>query len=388
MAAQNGVPAELQELAQARYEETTTLRDAAVAAAVSAWLATDQDNLARSFIAVTLPKLLAILTGSQRKVAEGAETYILDSLQAQDIDVRLAGSIDPRAFTGANDGRNIEGAFAQSVIETKYQIARGVSPREAVRNARFGIERIVSTEIMDSSRAAQQAAIVAVEPAPNAALPAVKPETKTERKELISYLNSDSARPPVEVPTSENKTKRAAKLDKFGNPMGGRFGYIRMLNLPSCSRCALLAGRWYGWNAGFKRHDVCDCFHIPCLLANPDVPDMLVDPRAYFDSLSVADQHKYFGVAVSQALRGDKDGNNQADIYQVVNATTRKGAVQVVGGKRYTTEGATRRGIYGQMHPKGKKIPSRLTPAQIYAEAGADRIEAVRLLRKYGYIVS
>lgn len=31
-------------------------------------------------------------------------------------------------------------------------------------------------------------------------------------------------------------------------------GYVRMLVSPSCSRCAVLAGRWYRWNAGFARH--------------------------------------------------------------------------------------------------------------------------------------
>lgn len=382
MAAQTGVPAELQELAEARYEETTTLRNVAVAAAVSAWLATDDNNLASSFISKTLPKLLAILRGSQRKVAEGAQAYILDSLQAQNIDVRFAGDIDPLAFTGANDGRNIERALVQPVIETKYRIARGVSPREAMRDSRYTVERMVSTEIMDSSRQAQQAAIVAAEPAPNATLPAVKPETRAERKELVSYLNSESAEKPIEVQTNPNPTKKAAKLDKFGNPMGGRFGYIRMLNLPSCSRCALLAGRWYGWNAGFKRHEVCDCFHIPCLLANPDVPDMLVDPMAYFKSLDEADQNKYFGVNASRALR--EEG---ADIYQIVNATSRKGAVSTVGGRKYTNEAVTRRGIYGQAAKKGGRREPRLTPEQIYKDAGSDRIEAVRLLTKYGYIV-
>lgn len=31
-------------------------------------------------------------------------------------------------------------------------------------------------------------------------------------------------------------------------------GYVRMLTAPSCSRCAVLAGRWFKWNAGFQRH--------------------------------------------------------------------------------------------------------------------------------------
>src|SRR5690606_27642678 len=40
-------------------------------------------------------------------------------------------------------------------------------------------------------------------------------------------------------------------------------GYVRMLNPPSCSRCAVLAGRFYKKNQGFLRHPGCDCRHIP-----------------------------------------------------------------------------------------------------------------------------
>lgn len=31
-------------------------------------------------------------------------------------------------------------------------------------------------------------------------------------------------------------------------------GYVRMLVPPSCSRCAILAGKWFAYNAGFQRH--------------------------------------------------------------------------------------------------------------------------------------
>lgn len=34
-------------------------------------------------------------------------------------------------------------------------------------------------------------------------------------------------------------------------------GYTRMLNAPSCSRCVILAGRYFKWNQGFQRHPRC-----------------------------------------------------------------------------------------------------------------------------------
>ena len=40
-------------------------------------------------------------------------------------------------------------------------------------------------------------------------------------------------------------------------------GYVRMLNAPSCSRCIILAGKFFRWNEGFLRHPRCDCKHIP-----------------------------------------------------------------------------------------------------------------------------
>src|SRR5690606_41194169 len=48
-----------------------------------------------------------------------------------------------------------------------------------------------------------------------------------------------------------------------GNATHFTGGYVRMLNPPSCSRCAILAGRWFRWNDGFLRHPRCDCVHIP-----------------------------------------------------------------------------------------------------------------------------
>jgi hypothetical protein len=42
-----------------------------------------------------------------------------------------------------------------------------------------------------------------------------------------------------------------------------QIGWVRMVNPPCCSRCAVLAGRSLQWNDGFQRHPRCDCLHIP-----------------------------------------------------------------------------------------------------------------------------
>jgi hypothetical protein len=148
-------------------------------------------------------------------------------------------------------------------------------------------------------------------------------------------------------------------------------GYVRMLNPPSCSRCVVLAGKFYRWNEGFERHPQCDCRHIPTTenLAG----DLTTDPQAYFDSLTPAEQDDTFGVAGAQAIR---DG---ADMGRVVNARRNGGVrkAQLFGKSAFTTTVGTGRG--------GRRGP-RIMPETIYAIAGEDRAEAIRLLRVHGFI--
>jgi hypothetical protein len=170
-------------------------------------------------------------------------------------------------------------------------------------------------------------------------------------------------------------------------------GYVRMLNPPSCSRCVVLAGKFYRWNKGFLRHPHCDCRHIPTTenLAG----DLLTDPMEYFESLPTTAElneqfpnltramrreaggpysvEEIFGVDGAQAIR---DG---ADMGRVVNAR-RKGSVrkaQVFGREAFVTSVGTGRG--------GRRGP-RIMPETIYAIAGDDRAEAIRLLRVHGFI--
>ncbi|MCT2042617.1 hypothetical protein M3D15_04610 [Pseudoclavibacter alba] len=134
-------------------------------------------------------------------------------------------------------------------------------------------------------------------------------------------------------------------------------GYTRMLNPPSCSRCVILAGKWFRWNEGFQRHPRCDCRHVPSNEAPTD--GRLVDPYAYFNELSETDQERLFGRSNARAIRLG------ADIYRVENVRMRGLA---------TARAARRTGA-----------PSRLTPDQILRVAGT-RGRARRLLEEHGYV--
>lgn len=150
--------------------------------------------------------------------------------------------------------------------------------------------------------------------------------------------------------------------------------YVRVLNPPSCSRCAVLAGRTYRKNSGFLRHPRCDCRHLPSTVAASG--GLAADPRAYFDGLDVAGQNRIFTNAGAEAIR------RGADINKVVNArrgmSTAQGAGRlarrdVFGQQVYTTTEATRRGAI------------RLMPESIL-EIAKDDTEVIRLLKAHGYL--
>lgn len=186
-------------------------------------------------------------------------------------------------------------------------------------------------------------------------------------------------------------------------------GYTRMLNLPSCSRCVVLAGKFYRWNEGFERHPLCDCRHIPS--SEAVAGDLTIDPAAYFEALPTADalrrqypdltvqmrrdaglvsQEDVFTVAGAEAIRLG------ADINQVVNARRGMQRAQVYGRDvLMTREGITRFGVFGRSRgdfekQRGRRYQAsrhvRLMPETILRDA-TDRDDAIRLLKLHGFIL-
>lgn len=153
-----------------------------------------------------------------------------------------------------------------------------------------------------------------------------------------------------------------------------RIGYIRQISAGACSRCAVLAGRFYRYNEGFPRHVNCACIHVPTTTDNMKTDDPRTNPDLYFRSLSPADQDRLFGQAGATAIR------EGADISQVVNA--HRGMATAQGGIKTTLAGTTKRGLAGRARPG----EVRLMPETILKLAST-REEAQRLLRRYAYIV-
>lgn len=130
--------------------------------------------------------------------------------------------------------------------------------------------------------------------------------------------------------------------------------FVRYLTLPSCSRCAVLAGRVYRYSQGFLRHPNCDCVMLPTTVA---APDLVQDPA------ELARQGQIRGLSQADMLAIEQG----ADFGQIVNVRLRK------AGLRQAGRVLARRG--------------RPTPEGIYAIAGDDRIRALSLLTQYGYLL-
>lgn len=270
------------------------------------------------------PRLVVILAAAQLAAARDADGYLTATLEAQDIDPESVGQVAPSAFAGiASDGRTLDGLLLSPVLTTKEAIGEGLRPRLAVARGWAHMDMILSTQVADAGRGADGSALVA-------------------------------------------------------RPMVG--GYVRMLQGKSCPRCVILAGRWYRWSSGFARHPRCDCIHIPA--PENAAGDWTTNPDEAFRRGMVTGLTK----GQRQAI---EDG---ADMSQVVNS--RRG-IYTAGGREFTREGTTRRGFAGHRLGQFERVEgeryrrsrvARLTPDQIYRDA-TSRDDAVRLLRRFGYII-
>jgi hypothetical protein len=174
--------------------------------------------------------------------------------------------------------------------------------------------------------------------------------------------------------------------------------YVRVLDLPSCDRCVILAGRIYRDLEGFARHPRCDCQHWPVTSwAEAEAAGLVTNPEDAFDRGQIGgyvtqpDGSQKFKPSLSAAdTQAILDG---ADIQEIVNARRGGGrrprgmtnaiSAEIFGRTvKATTEGTTRRAEWRRKHPN---LPIRLRPESIYEHA-KDRDDALRLLRLYGYI--
>jgi hypothetical protein len=301
----------------AHYEYLQGVQTAALLIGRRAWGNIDPGNLSASW-SRNLSLILPSLVTYQELAAASGMSYAAQTLAEQGLYEAPEAFVNPAAFAGtASDGRPLESLLYAPAIRAKTLIGQGVPTTQALKSGGKALDAMMRTQVADAGRAAAGVDIAA------------RPNT----------------------------------------------GYVRMLNPPSCSRCSVLAGRFYRWNAGFNRHPRCDCVHVASTQAAIDggrSEGLIHDPYEYFQSLPAAEQDRQYTAAGAQAIR---DGS---DIFQVVNS--RRG---MKPGGLLTSEGTSRRGSF-RAGGGGKR---RLTPEAIYQQAGTDREKALQLLEKNGYIL-
>jgi hypothetical protein len=295
-------------VAAAHYRARQRLVRAAGEEAKRLWRQVDRGRIAASWDELAARMAIVLIAG-QRSAAQGADSYLDRILAEQGLTAGAQGRVAVEALSGvAADGRPLASLLRQPVVATLRALSAGVPVGRALAGGYANLEMIVRTEVADAGRVADQLALTA---------------------------------------------RRGAD------------GYVRMLVGKSCGRCAVLAGKRFGWNAGFRRHPQCDCIHIPA--REDSANDLRTDPKRYFDGLSKADQDRLFTKSGAEAIR------EGADIGRVVNASR---GMHVAGDRQLTT--TARREV-------GVRL--RLMPAQIFREAGTNRAEAIRLLRVHGYLI-
>lgn len=321
-----------QELARAHYRQQQAIVRRILALARRLGRALRPEDLAGSYFGGVDTQIYAALLAAQQQAAEEGYGFVTASVLAAGAVPDPGGSFVPESLVGvASDGRDLASLLAWPIVRHTRQAGDGAVQPDIMAQAWRELMMILATQVADAGRVAAGVGIA---------------------------------------------VDRAV------------IGYERIVNLPACSRCIVLAGRLYPWSQGFARHPRCDCVHKPVASIEEwqrGRPENF--PDRIFNRLSRKEQDKIFGRAAAQAIR---DG---ADIGQVVNA--RRG-ITTAGGRLYTREGTTSRGLAGRRlgqlakeagsRYRRSQIP-RIMPEAIYEAADGDRDEAIRLLRRFGYIV-
>lgn len=252
----------LPEAAVAFYELGQRFSAAGVLAIRELWRRMTLGDIDRGWSAISADAVLAI-AALQVASARAASGYVTDVLDEQGMDAPSVATLAPLAFARGSSGLPLPEVLTTVPAAVKRSVGAGAGEQALARGLSL-LEGIAQTQIADAARLA----------------------TVTEM----------TARPAVQM-------------------------WTRVLNPPSCGRCAVLAGSQYSWNASFQRHPRCDCRALPSTVAAGE--GRLFDARTYFDSLPAAEQDLRFGRGVAEQIRGGED------LVKAVNASRDRWRVRV-----------------------------------------------------------
>ncbi|HEX5995682.1 MAG TPA: hypothetical protein VFY84_11120 [Jiangellales bacterium] len=179
------------------YRDRRRLTKAVVAEARRTWGQVDPARIRASWLEL-VSRLVVVVSGAQLVAAQQAERYLDEVLAEQGIPSVAEGVLVASSLAGvASDGLPLDTLLTQPAITAVTALDRGKTPRRALAAGRATLDMMVRTQVADAGRVADGVALAA--------------------------------------------RRRSG-------------GYVRMVVGKTCSRCIILAGRWYRWNAGFARH--------------------------------------------------------------------------------------------------------------------------------------
>ena len=313
------------------YALQQRVNSAAAREALRAWRRMG-DDLDASWTRVA-PQVLSTLAEAQSQVTFAATDYVPTVLDQIDLPDRPRGEFVPDSLVGiASDGRSIESLAYGAVTKTKEAIGSGASFQQGLDQGGNWLDLMMKLQVADAARQA------------------------------------------VGVMT-------AARTD-----LGGT---VRVLNPPSCQRCAILAGRFYRWSQGFDRHPRCDCVNLPSKSAGwARAEGFITDPMDAYEAGQIRDLTEAQKFAI----------DNGANIGEVVNAyrgmstTARETAksirMRAAGASEPREVPAGTKDLLGFLD---RSIPRQVeplvipTPEAIYRDSQT-REEAISTLREWGYI--
>lgn len=299
--------------AQLHYRDVAREEAILLAAGRKAWRQVDRGYPVESWRRIVDQQFFAVVAAQQTEVALFGSEFSASVLADQGLWVAPSGFVDPRGFAGVNPlGGNLQGQLLEPAYQAERLVSGGMSPTKALSQA----ENMLFMQ-------------------------------------LVSTLAS---------------TGQAAASADIATRHG--VGYVRAVHGSACDRCIILAGKFYRWNQGFKRHPNCRCVHEAT--TKPLSAGMFDDPYEAFNALSKEEQDRRWGESNAKAIR------EGADIYQVTNA--QRGMTKT---RMFTTEGTARGRMAGRLKP-GQR---RLTPEAIYKQAGNNRVKARELLTEHGYLL-
>lgn len=226
------------------------------------------------------PQMVAFTAGAQLSAALAASQYVPAVLEQQGIDPTAETAIRPQAFAGvAFDGRPLDTLLEGAVRAAKTYVGAGRDGGDALAMARKWLEGTLQTVVTDAGRDMTAAEI------------AVRPQVTA---------------------------------------------WVRVVNPPCCSRCAVLAGVVYRWNKPNPRHPRCDCATLPTTVARAGTH--LTDPMELVRRGLVTD------LTAAQRRRLD-DG---ADLVKVLNESRDAWRVRMAVARKAEKR---RRELWGAAQP-------------------------------------